>query len=212
MNVAIYPGSFDPVTAGHLDVIRRASKLFDHVVTVVGSNPRKRPRLSSAERARLVEQVTAELENVSVEVVEGLLVDFAREQGARVIVKGLRNISDFESEFKQAQLNRKLYPELETVLMMSYAKHSFLSSSAVREIATSGGEVRGLVPEGMSDIVGQMYGEHKNTSPQCHDPVFLCAGLGEGSGRTKPEKRAIAWPSVASEAGGDGCFGGGQDV
>ena len=157
MIVAVCPGSFDPVTMGHLDIVRRASKIFDHVVVAVGGNLRKAPRLPAVERARLIEKVTADLENVSVEVMEGLLVDFAREQGAQVIVKGLRAVSDFESEFEQAQLNRTMFPELETVFIMASAEHSFLSSSAVREIASLGGEVRGLVPEGILETVRQIY-------------------------------------------------------
>jgi pantetheine-phosphate adenylyltransferase/16S rRNA (guanine(966)-N(2))-methyltransferase RsmD len=157
MIVAVCPGSFDPVTAGHLDIIRRASNIFDHVVVAVGTNLRKQPRLPAAERARLIEKVTGEMENVSVELMEGLLVDFAREQGARVVVKGLRAVSDFESEFEQAQLNRKMYPELETVFIMASAEHSFLSSSVVREIASLGGDVRGLVPEGILETVREIY-------------------------------------------------------
>ncbi len=157
MNVAVCPGSFDPVTAGHVDIIRRAAGIFDHVVVAVGGNLRKRPTLSSAERARLLEKVTGDMENVTVEVMGGLLVDFAREQGARVIVKGLRAVSDFELEFEQAQLNRNLYPELETVFIMSAAEHSFLSSSAVREIASLGGDVRGLVPEAILETVREQY-------------------------------------------------------
>ena len=157
MIVAVCPGSFDPVTAGHLDVIRRASNIFDHVVVAVGSNLRKRPRLPASERARLIQKVAADLENVSVEVMEGLLVDFAREQGARVIVKGLRAVSDFESEFEQAQLNRKMFPELETVFIMASAEHSFLSSSVVREIASLGADVRGLVPDGIEETVREIY-------------------------------------------------------
>ena len=157
MNVAVCPGSFDPVTEGHLDIIRRAAALFDHVVVGVGGNPRKHPKLSAAERGRLIEKVTADIENVSVEVMNGLLVDFAREQDARVVIKGLRAVSDFESEFEQAQLNRTLHPDLETVFIMAEAKHSFLSSSAVREIALFDGEVRGLVPESILENVRQIY-------------------------------------------------------
>jgi pantetheine-phosphate adenylyltransferase/16S rRNA (guanine(966)-N(2))-methyltransferase RsmD len=157
MKIAICPGSFDPVTSGHLDIIRRASALFDHVVVAVGRNLRKKPRLSAEERARLIEKVTAEFENVSVEVMEGLLVEFARERGARTVVKGLRAVSDFESEFEQAQLNRTLYPEFETMYIMAQAEHSFLSSSAVREIASYGGDVRGLVPEEVQEIVQRSY-------------------------------------------------------
>ena len=158
MIVAVCPGSFDPVTTGHLDVIRRASKIFDHVVVAVGANRRKQhARLSAVERARLIEKVTADIENVSVEVMDGLLVDFAREQGAGAIVKGLRAVSDFESEFEQAQLNRTMFPELETVFIMASAEHSFLSSSAVREIASLGGDVRGLVPDGILETVVEIY-------------------------------------------------------
>ncbi len=157
MKIAICPGSFDPITTGHLDIIRRASALFDHVVVAVGRNLRKEPRLSAEERARLIEKVTAEFENVSVEVMEGLLVEFARERGARTVVKGLRAVSDFESEFEQAQLNRTLYPEFETMYIMAQAEHSFLSSSAVREIASYGGDVRGLVPEEVQEIVQRSY-------------------------------------------------------
>jgi pantetheine-phosphate adenylyltransferase len=157
MIVAVCPGSFDPVTTGHLDVIRRASKIFDHVVVAVGSNRRKEARLPAVERARLLEKVTADMDTVSVEVMEGLLVNFARERGAQAIVKGLRAVSDFESEFEQAQLNRTMFPELETVFIMASAEHSFLSSSAVREIASLGGDVSGLVPEGVLETVRQIY-------------------------------------------------------
>jgi pantetheine-phosphate adenylyltransferase/16S rRNA (guanine(966)-N(2))-methyltransferase RsmD len=157
MIVAVCPGSFDPVTTGHLDVIRRACKIFDHVVVAVGANRKKRAKLSAVERARLIEKVTADVENVSVEIMDGLLVDFAREQGAGAIVKGLRAVSDFESEFEQAQLNRTMFPELETVFIMASAEHSFLSSSAVREIASLGGEVRGLVPDGILETVTEIY-------------------------------------------------------
>jgi pantetheine-phosphate adenylyltransferase/16S rRNA (guanine(966)-N(2))-methyltransferase RsmD len=157
MNVAVCPGSFDPVTVGHVDIIRRASALFDHVFVAVGRNLRKQPRLSAEERARLIEKVTAGFDNVSVEVMEGLLVDFARERGARTVVKGLRAVSDFESEFEQAQLNRTLYPEFETLFIMAAAEHSFHSSSAVREIAGYGGDVSGLVPEEILDVVQRLY-------------------------------------------------------
>jgi pantetheine-phosphate adenylyltransferase len=157
VNVAVCPGSFDPVTTGHLDVIRRASKIFDHVIVAVGTNRSKQTRLPAVERARLIEKVTADMDTVSVEVMEGLLVDFARERGAQAIVKGLRAVSDFESEFEQAQLNRRMFPELETIFIMASAEHSFLSSSVVREIASLGGDVSGLVPEGVLETVKQIY-------------------------------------------------------
>jgi pantetheine-phosphate adenylyltransferase/16S rRNA (guanine(966)-N(2))-methyltransferase RsmD len=157
LRVAVCPGSFDPVTAGHLDIIRRASRIFDHVVVAVGGNTRKSPRLSARERAGLIRKVTSGIDNVSVEVMEGLLVDFAQEQGAGAIVKGLRAVSDFESEFEQAQLNRTMSPDIETVFIMAASEHSFLSSSAVREIAALGGEVRGLVPDSILETVRQIY-------------------------------------------------------
>jgi pantetheine-phosphate adenylyltransferase len=163
MRIAICPGSFDPITVGHLDVIRRAAGIFDHVIVAVGANLSKKPRLSAEERAQLIEKVTAPFENVSVEVMDSLLTEFARERGARVVVKGLRAVSDFESEFEQAQLNRTLYSEFETVFIMAAAEHSFLSSSAVREIAGYGGDVRTLVPEGVLDVVRQAY--NNNTGP-----------------------------------------------
>lgn len=159
MKVAVCPGSFDPVTTGHVDIIRRAANIFDHVVVAVGANMRKTPRLPAKERARLVEKVTGEMENVSVEIMSGLLVDFARDQDARVVVKGLRAVSDFESELEQAQLNRKMFPELDTVFIMAAPEHSFLSSSAIREIASFGGEMRGLVPDGILETVRRVYSE-----------------------------------------------------
>ena len=164
MNVAVCPGSFDPITVGHLDVIRRASGVFDHVVVAVGANRVKNPRLSPGDRVQLVEKVTADLGNVSVEVMDGLLVDFARERGARVIVKGLRAVSDFNSEFEQAQLNQTLEPEVETMFIMASAKHSFLSSSAVREIASYGGDVSEFIPREILNAVMEGYsGEQPHT-------------------------------------------------
>jgi pantetheine-phosphate adenylyltransferase len=157
VRVAVCPGSFDPVTSGHVDVITRAAGLFDHVVVAVGKNTKKGPRLSAEERARLVEKVTKPLANVSVEVMEGLLVEFARDQGAEAVVKGLRAGADFESEFQQAQLNKTLSPGIETVFIMAAPEHGFLSSSAVREIASFGGSVRGLVPDEILDTVQTVY-------------------------------------------------------
>lgn len=157
MSVAVCPGSFDPVTVGHLDVIRRAAGIFDHVVVAVGGNREKDPRLSTDERAQLVSTVTRDLDNVSVEVMQGLLVNFAREKGASAIVKGLRAVSDFDSEFEQAQLNRTLNPDIETVFIMAAAENSFLSSSAVREIASHGGDVQRFVPEEILPTVKEVY-------------------------------------------------------
>lgn len=157
LQTAICPGSFDPVTSGHVDVITRAAGLFDHVIVAVGKNARKGPKLPAEDRVRLIERVTKPLENVAVEIMDGLLVDFARARGAQVVVKGLRVVSDFESEFQQAQLNRGLYPELETVYIMAVAEHMYLSSSAVREIASHGGSVKGLVPDEVLETVQRLY-------------------------------------------------------
>jgi pantetheine-phosphate adenylyltransferase len=146
--VAICPGSYDPVTNGHLDIIGRAARIFDRVVVGVVDQPlRKQKTLFSAEeRVGFIEAATSELDNIEVSVFSNLLVEFAREHGATTIVKGLRAISDFEYEFELNQLNRKLAPEIESAYVMASAEYSFLSSTGVKEIATFGGDVRDLVP------------------------------------------------------------------
>jgi pantetheine-phosphate adenylyltransferase len=146
--VAVCPGSYDPVTNGHLDVITRAARVFDRVVVGVVNNPvRKQKTLFTAEeRKQFIEDATAELGNVEVGVMSNLLVEFARDQGATAIIKGLRAISDFEYEFEMNQLNRKLAAEIESMYIFASANYSFLSSTGVKEIATFGGDVRDLVP------------------------------------------------------------------
>jgi pantetheine-phosphate adenylyltransferase len=146
--VAVCPGSYDPVTNGHLDVITRAAKVFDKVVVGVVNNPvRKEKTLFTAEeRKSFIEDATADLGNVEVGVMSNLLVEFAREQGAIAIVKGLRAISDFEYEFEMNQLNRKLAADIESMYIFASANYSFLSSTGVKEIATFGGDVGDLVP------------------------------------------------------------------
>ena len=146
--VAICPGSYDPVTNGHLDVISRAAKVFDKVVVGVVNNPvRKEKTLFTAdERKKFIEDATAELGNVEVGVMSNLLVEFARENNATAVIKGLRAISDFEYEFEMNQLNRKLAPEIESMYIFASADFSFLSSTGVKEIATFGGDVGDLVP------------------------------------------------------------------
>lgn len=146
--VAICPGSYDPVTNGHLDIIGRAARIFDKVVVGVVDQPlRKQKTLFSAEeRVGFIEAATSELDNVEVSVFSNLLVEFAREHGATTIVKGLRAISDFEYEFELNQLNRKLAPEIESAYVMASAEYSFLSSTGVKELATFGGDVGDLVP------------------------------------------------------------------
>ena len=146
--VAICPGSYDPVTNGHLDVISRAAKVFDKVLVGVVNNPvRKEKTLFTAdERKKFIEDATAELGNVEVGVMSNLLVEFARENNATAVIKGLRAISDFEYEFEMNQLNRKLAPEIESMYIVASANFSFLSSTGVKEIATFGGDVGDLVP------------------------------------------------------------------
>ena len=146
--VAICPGSYDPVTNGHLDVISRAAKVFDKVLVGVVNNPvRKEKTLFTAdERKKFIEDATAELGNVEVGVMSNLLVEFARENNATAVIKGLRAISDFEYEFEMNQLNRKLAPEIESMYIFASANYSFLSSTGVKEIATFGGDVGDLVP------------------------------------------------------------------
>jgi pantetheine-phosphate adenylyltransferase len=147
--IAVCPGSYDPVTNGHLDVITRASRMFDHLVVAVVNLPvRKGTTLFSAdERVRFLVNATSHLENVSVETFTTLVVDFAREKGAKAIVKGLRAISDFEYEFEMNQLNSMQAPEIESIYLMASPKHSFLRSSGVKELAAFGGRIDGLVPE-----------------------------------------------------------------
>jgi pantetheine-phosphate adenylyltransferase len=146
--VAVCPGSYDPVTNGHLDVITRAARVFDKVVVGVVNNPvRKQKTLFTAEeRKKFIEDATAELGNVEVGVMTNLLVEFARDHGATAIIKGLRAISDFEYEFEMNQLNRKLAAEIESMYIFASANYSFLSSTGVKEIATFGGDVGDLVP------------------------------------------------------------------
>jgi pantetheine-phosphate adenylyltransferase len=146
--IAICPGSYDPVTNGHLDVIGRASKVFDKVIVGVVNQPvRKAKTLFTAEeRRKFLEDATADLGNVQVEVFSNLLVEFAKQQGASAVVKGLRAISDFEYEFEMNQLNRKLAPDVESMYIFASANYSFLSSTGVKEMATFGGDVSDLVP------------------------------------------------------------------
>jgi pantetheine-phosphate adenylyltransferase len=147
--IAVCPGSYDPITLGHLDVITRASYMFDElIVAVVNASVRKSQSLFSAEeRIEFIESATGHLPNVRVEPFSSLVVEFARERGARAIVKGLRAISDFEYELEMNQLNRQLASDIESVYLMASPQYSFLSSSGVKEIATFGGDVSDLVPE-----------------------------------------------------------------
>ena len=150
-SIAIYPGSFDPVTNGHLDLIERGEKMFDLVIVAVLQNAEKQPLFSVEERVEMLREVTAQWPAVEVDVFDGLLVDYARKRGAGVILRGIRAVSDYEYELQMALMNRKLEPRLETVFMLPAVAYSYLSSKLVREIARLGAPLKGLVP----DIVEQ---------------------------------------------------------
>src|SRR5213594_1739432 len=145
-SIAIYPGSFDPVTNGHLDLIERGEKMFDLLVVAVLRNAEKQPLFTVPERVEMLREVTRDWPNAEVDIFEGLLVDYARRRHAGVILRGIRAVSDYEYELQMALMNRKLEPGLETVFMMPALKYSYLSARLVREIAQHGGPLEGLVP------------------------------------------------------------------
>jgi pantetheine-phosphate adenylyltransferase len=145
-SVAIYPGSFDPVTNGHLDLIERGEKMFDRLIVAVLKNLEKEPMFSVAERVEMLREVTKKWDCGEIDVFEGLLVDYARHRGAGVILRGIRAISDYEFELQMALMNRKLEPRLETVFMLPSETYSYLSAKIVRELAQLGGPLTGLVP------------------------------------------------------------------
>ena len=143
----MYPGSFDPITLGHLDLIKRAARMVDELYVVVMRNPRKKYFFTIEERMSLVRRSVEGIENVIVDSHEGLLVDYAKKKGINVVIRGLRAVTDFEYELQMANANRKLFPELETVFLMTDEKYSFISSSLVKEVATLGGDISQWVPE-----------------------------------------------------------------
>lgn len=143
----VYPGSFDPITNGHLDIIVRAACICDKLIVAVGNNESKRPAFTVEERVEMIRASIGDREDIEVTSFTGLLADFAKKVGASAVIKGLRAMSDFEYEFQMALLNKKLEPELETLFMMTSVQYSFLSSSAVKEIARNGGCIDGLVPD-----------------------------------------------------------------
>lgn len=157
MKIAICPGSFDPVTFGHLDVIHRAAALFDKVIVTVMPNAAKHPLFSLSERADQLRRVTADLPHVEVDCYDGLLAEYARKRQANAIVKGLRAMSDFEYEFQMALTNRKLNAEVETVFLTTKAEHMYLSSSLVKQVASLGGDISGFVPAAiLPDILSKI--------------------------------------------------------
>lgn len=157
MRIFVYPGSFDPVTNGHLDIIDRASKICDALVVAVLVNRTKTPVFSMEERISFLNEVLGDRSNIQVLPFSGLLVDFVKEQKATTVIKGLRAVSDFEYEFQMALLNKNLNPEIETLFMMTNIRYSYLSSSAVRELASYGGNIRDLVPEVIVDKIYNKY-------------------------------------------------------
>ena len=153
MRIAVYPGSFDPITNGHLDIIERASRVYDKLVVGVLSNASKTPLFSAEKRVEMIRLVTKHLDNVEVDTFTGLLVDFAASKNATVIVKGLRTVADFEYEFQMALTNKKLNPNLETLFLTAEADSMYLSSSMVREIASMGGDISNFVPACIHDRI-----------------------------------------------------------
>ncbi|MCS7192211.1 MAG: pantetheine-phosphate adenylyltransferase [Armatimonadetes bacterium] len=158
---AVYPGTFDPVTNGHLDVIERAAKIFDELIVAVTTNPAKKPWFTLEERVEMIRECCSHLPNVTVEAFEGLLVNFAREKGAKVIIKGLRAVTDFDYEFQMATINRKLAPEIETLFLMTSLPYAYLSSSSVKEVASLDGCLKDLVPDNVVQRLREKVAERR---------------------------------------------------
>jgi pantetheine-phosphate adenylyltransferase len=155
MTIALYPGSFDPLTHGHLDVVDNAARLFERVIIAVLENPSKRPLFSTGERVRMLRESLGERPGVEVSTFDGLTIDYARRVGARAIVRGLRAVSDFESEFQMALMNRRLEPEVTTVFIPTSLRHLFLSSSLIKEVAEFGGDIAEFVPASVVEPLKQ---------------------------------------------------------
>lgn len=149
--IAIYPGSFDPITNGHLDIIRRSRGLFDLIIVAVNDNPSRDYLFRGEERVRMVKEVLGDLSHIEVERFEGLLVDYARDRGAGFIIRGLRALSDFEYEFQMDLMNRRLNPHIETIYLMTNQDYSYLSSSIIKEMVRLGGSTSGLIPDSVRE-------------------------------------------------------------
>ena len=143
---ALYPGTFDPPTNGHVDLIQRGARIFDHLVVAILNNPQKNPLFTVEERVEMLSECTRNIENVSIATFDGLMVEFARQQGATAVLRGIRAISDYEYEFQMALMNRRLAPEIETVFLQPAGRYSFVSSRMLKEVFTFGGDVTGLLP------------------------------------------------------------------
>ena len=158
LKIAVYPGSFDPITNGHLDIVRRVSQMFDRVIVAVAVNGEKSPLFTVAERLRLAAEAVKGLKNVSVDKFDGLLVNYARRKRARILVRGLRAVSDFEFEFQLALMNRKLDSGIETIFLMTKDEYTFISSRQVKEICRLGANVSDFVPRGVERAMRRRFG------------------------------------------------------
>ena len=163
MKTAIYPGSFDPVTLGHFDIIKRSSEIFDQVIVGVLCNNAKSPLFSVEERVKMLEEVTKDIPNVEVQSFDGLLIDFMRQNHAKVIVRGLRAITDFEYELQLAQMNRVIAPEIDTLFLTTNLKYAYLSSSTVKEVAAYGGDISNFVTPYVADEVHKRLRERQGS-------------------------------------------------
>ena len=157
--IAVYPGTFDPVTNGHIDIVKRACRVFDEVVVGIVKKPHKTPVFSIDKRRQMLQEVLKDTKDVSVKDFDGLLVEFVLEVGAKIIIKGLRAVSDFEYELQMALMNRNLQPEIETVFMMPQEEYIYLSSSIVKEIASLGGNLKGLIPSFVERELKSRFGQ-----------------------------------------------------
>lgn len=163
MKIAVYPGSFDPVTLGHLDIVKRASMMFDKVIVTVMHNSAKSSLFSVDERVKMIKEAVSEFKNVEVDSYDGLLIDYCKEKNIHIVVRGLRAITDFEYELQIAQTNRELsHNNVDSVFLTTNLRYSYLSSSTVKEIASYGGEVSGMVPENVYKALELKYNKHLN--------------------------------------------------
>jgi pantetheine-phosphate adenylyltransferase len=158
-DIAVYPGSFDPITNGHLDLIQRALKIFDHIIVAVATNAFKQSLFTIEERMEMIRESLKDYPQITIDSFEGLLVNYARRQKARAVLRGLRAVTDFEYEFQLAMMNRRLEPEVETVFLMTGLRWVFLSSSILKEAAVHGGNIEGMVPEIVIEKLREKFGQ-----------------------------------------------------